>query len=196
MNKKEGWGILGIVLVLGLAAAAPAVAQDTGLYLGASFGSGKSKNTCEGFVGTCDDTDTAYKLFGGYQVNRNFGWELAYGYLGDVTGTGTFGGQAFDFEVTNKALDFSGIITLPVNDRFAVFGRLGVYRSQVELRGTFPGLQGGDHNTSFTWGLGMRFDFGRAFAVRAEWQHYPEIGGSNAGIDDIDYLSLGVVMRF
>src|SRR5688500_6432922 len=104
MNKKEGWGIFAIVLVLGLAAA-PAVAQeDRGFYLGGSLGSAKSKNTCEGFVGACDDTDTAYKLFGGYQVNRNFGWELAYGYLGDVTGTGTFGGQAFDFEVTNKAL--------------------------------------------------------------------------------------------
>lgn len=196
MNKKEGWGIFAIVVVLGLAAAPAAAQEDRGFYLGASLGSGKSKNTCEGFVGSCDDTDTAYKLFGGYQVNRNFAWELGYGYLGDVTGTGTFGGQAFDFEVTNKALDFSGIITLPVNDRFAVFGRLGIYRSQVELRGTFPGLQGGDHNSSFTWGLGVRFDFGRAFAVRAEWQHYPEIGGSNAGIDDIDYLSLGLVLQF
>jgi len=194
MNKKEGWGIFVVALVLGLAATAAAAQEDKGFYLGASLGSGKSKNTCEGFVGTCDDTDTAYKLFAGYQVNRNFGWEAGYGYLGDVSGRSTDG--TIDFEVTNKALDFSGIVTLPVNDRFAVFGRLGVYRSQVELRGTLGGLQGGDHNTSFTWGLGMRFDLARAFAVRAEWQHYPDIGGDAAGVDDMDLLTVGIVMRF
>jgi OmpA-OmpF porin, OOP family len=192
VNKKGSWGIFAAVLLLGLAAAPAAAQEDKGLYLGGSLGEAKSKNTCEGFPGPCDDTDTAYKLFGGYQVNRYFAWELGYGYLGDVTGTSVFG----SFEVTNKALDFSAIIALPINERFAVYGRLGVYRSQVELRGAFAGLQGGDHNTSFTWGLGLRFDFGRAVAVRAEWQHYPEIGGSNAGIDDIDYLSLGLVMRF
>jgi len=196
MKKKDGWGILGIVLVLGLATAAPAGAQDSGLYLGGSLGSAESKNTCKGIVGTCDDKDTAFKFFGGYQVNRNFAWELGYAFLGDVTGAGALGGTAFDFEITNKALDFSGIVTLPVNERFALFGRLGVYRSQVELSGTFPGLQGADHNTSFTWGLGLRFDFGRVLAVRAEWQHYPNIGGDNAGVDDIDFLSLGLVMRF
>ena len=196
MNKKESWGIFCIVLVLGLAAAAPAAAQDSGLYLGASLGTGKSKNTCEGIAGNCDDTDTAYKLFGGYQINRNLAWEVGYGYLGDVTASGTFAGVPLDFEVTNKALDFSGIVTLPVNERFAVFGRLGIYRSQVELRGNLGTLQGGDHNTSFTWGLGMRFDLGRAFAVRAEWQHYPNIGGDNAGVDDMDLLTLGLVMRF
>lgn len=194
MNKKEGWGIFAIALVLGLAAAPAAAQEDKGLYLGASLGSGKSKNTCEGFVGTCDDTDTAYKLFAGYQMNRNLGWEVGYGYLGDVSGRSSDG--SIDFEVTNKALDFSGIITLPVNDRFAVFGRLGVYRSQVELRGTLGSLQGGDHNTSFTWGLGVRFDLARAFAVRAEWQHYPDIGGDAAGVDDMDLLTLGLVMRF
>ena len=194
MNKKEGWSIFGILLVLGLAAAPAAAQEDQGFYLGASLGSGKSKNTCEGFVGACDDTDTAYKLFAGYQMNRNFGWEAGYGYLGDVSGRSTDG--TIDFEVTNKAFDFSGIVTLPVNDRFAVFGRLGVYRSQVELRGTLGSLQGGDHNTSFTWGLGLRFDLGRAFAVRAEWQHYPEIGGASAGVDDMDLLTLGLLMRF
>ena len=140
MNKKEGCSILGIVLVLALAASAPAAAQDSGVYLGASLGTGTSKNTCRGITGTCNETDTAYKLFGGYQVNRNFAWELGYGTLG--------------------------------------------------------GLQGSDHNTSFTWGLGLRFDLGRAYAVRAEWQHYPNIGGDNAGVDDIDLLTLGLVMRF
>src|SRR5688500_4414327 len=125
MNKKEGCGIFCIALLLGLAAAAPAAAQDEGVYLGASLGTGESKNSCRGIVGACDNNDTAYKLFGGYQVNRNFAWEPADGYLGDVSASGTAGGVPVNFEVTNKALDFTGVVTLPVNDRFAVFARLG-----------------------------------------------------------------------
>lgn len=194
MKKKEGWGILGIVLVSGFTAAAPAAAQDSGVYLGASLGAGTARTTCNGITGTCDDSDTGYKLFGGYQVNRNFAWEAGYAYLGDVTATGTDAlGTPVSFEKTNKALDFSGIVTLPVNDRFAVFGRLGIYRSQVERRGTSSGSA---HNASFTWGAGLRFDLGRAFAVRAEWQNYPDIGNDSIGKDDIDLLTLGLVMRF
>ena len=83
MNKKEGRGILGTVLALGLVAAAPAAAQDSGVYLGASLGTGESTSVCEGIVGSCDDNDTAYRLFGGYQMNRNFAWELGYASLGD-----------------------------------------------------------------------------------------------------------------
>jgi OOP family OmpA-OmpF porin len=195
MNKKDGWGILGIVLALGLAAAAPAAAQDSGVYLGASLGTGESTNACEGIVGTCDDTDTAYRLFGGYQMNRNFAWELGYANLGDVTASGTANGTPVNFEVTKKALDFSGIVTLPVSERFALFGRLGIYRSQAERRGSGVTV-GGSHNSSFTWGLGLRFDLWRALAVRAEWQHYPDIGGAAAGKDDVNLLTLGVVMPF
>lgn len=195
MNKKEGSAVLGILIVLALAAPLPAAAQER-LYVGASLGSAKSKNTCEGIIGTCDDQDTAYKLFGGYEFNRNVAVEAGYGYLGDVTATGTFQGQPLDFEVTNKALDVSAIFTAPFSERFAIFGRLGVYRSQVELRGSLGPLQGGDQNSAFTWGAGVRIGFGRALAVRAEWQHYPNIGGSNAGVDDIDYMSLGLILGF
>jgi OmpA-OmpF porin, OOP family len=197
MNKKEGRGIFGALLVLCLAAA-PAAAQDSGAYLGASLGTGESTNACEGIVGgSCDDNDTAYRLFGGYQMNRNFAWELGYASLGDVTASGIDIGSGLpvNFEVTKKALDFSGIVTLPLTERFGVFGRLGIYRSQVERRGTGV-TTGGSHNTSFTWGLGLRFELWRAAAVRAEWQHYPDIGGDAAGKDDVNLMTLGLVMRF
>jgi OOP family OmpA-OmpF porin len=195
MNKKESWGIFSIVVVLGLAGA-PAAAQDAGAYLGASLGTGESANACEGIVGTCDDKDTGYRLFGGYEMNRNLAWEIGYAYLGDVVVNGTDSlGAPVNFEATKKALDFSGIVTLPLSDRFGVFGRLGIYRSQAERRGTGVAT-GGSHNTSFTWGLGLRFDLARAIAVRAEWQHYPDIGGDAAGKDDVNLMTLGLVMRF
>lgn len=194
MKKNHGLAISALALTL---AAAPAIAQeDAGVYLGASLGTGTASNSCLGITGNCDDTDTAYRLFGGYQVNRNFAWEVGYGYLGDVTVNGTDGGGgAVNFESTRKALDFSGVVMLPMTERFSLFGRLGIYRSQTERRGTGV-TTGGDHNTSFTWGLGGMIHFGRALAVRAEWQQYPDIGGDSSAVDDVDLLTLGLVMRF
>jgi OOP family OmpA-OmpF porin len=195
MKNKERFAIPALLLVLSLAAA-PAAAQDAGFYLGGQLGTGNSSDACRGITGTCDDTDTAYKLLGGYQVNRNWAWELAYAYLGDVTADGTSDrGGAVRFEATKKALDFSGIATLPLNERFGVFARLGIYRSQTERRGSGVST-GADHNSSFTWGFGARFELWRAMAVRAEWQHYPDIGGDNSGTDDVNLLTLGLLMRF
>ena len=183
MNKKRGWAIRGLALLCCLAAAS-AAAQEPGVYLGASLGTGEARNTCNGVVGVCDDKDTAYRLFGGYQMNRNLGWELGYAYLGDVGISGT--------ERTSKALDFSGVVGVPVNERLTVYGRLGVYRSQIELHPSGASA----HNTSFTWGAGLRFNLWRFLALRAEWQVYNDTGNDATGKDDIDMLSLGVVMPF
>src|SRR4051812_49737732 len=70
-----------VIATFGLAAAAfalPAAAQmNTGaLYAGLSIGQSKFSDACEGsvpagFTVTCDDKDTAWRIFGGYQFHPN-----------------------------------------------------------------------------------------------------------------------------
>lgn len=55
--------------------AGPTFAQDGAFYVGASIGKAEAKDVCTGVSGpgvTCDDKDTTWKIFGGYQFNRNF----------------------------------------------------------------------------------------------------------------------------
>ena len=180
MNKK-GWAILGVLAAL---AAAPAAAQDTPhWYLGGSAGSATAKHHCDNTT-ACDETDGAFKLFGGYQFNRNVAVEIGYADLG------TFVADATDTDI--RALDAVAQFTAPLSQRFALIGRIGAYRSHVEASGA---TNAGAHNTSFTWGLGIAFSFSRSFELRGEWQHYPDIGGGGAGTHDIDFLSLGLVLR-
>ena len=55
---------------------------NTGWYAGASVGQSKLKDACSG-IGSCDDKDTAWRILGGYQINRNFAAELGYHDLGN-----------------------------------------------------------------------------------------------------------------
>jgi OOP family OmpA-OmpF porin len=177
--NKQGWAILGVLAAL---AAAPAAAQEErGIYLGGSAGNAASKHTCDG-AASCDDNDEAFRLFGGYQFNRNVAFEAGYVDLGDFVADGT--------ETSVRVLDAAAVFTAPISERFAIIGRLGAYRSHVEASGA---TTSGAHNTSFTWGLGVQYNFSRAFGLRAEWQHFPDIG--DGGPDDIDYFSLGLVLR-
>lgn len=180
MNKR-GWAILGVLAAL---AAAPAAAQDERyIYLGGSAGKATNKKVCDG-AATCDNNEEAFKVFGGYQFNRNVALEIGYADLGDFSADGT--------ETSVRLLDAVAQITAPLSERFAIIGRVGAYRSHVEASGVNTS---GTHNTSFTWGLGVQFNVSRALGLRAEWQQYPDVGGGGIPEADIDVLLLGLVLR-
>jgi len=192
-----------LVFAAALAAAMtlPAVAsaqmrgdQATGWYVGASVGQAKAKTACDGLSGsgiTCDDTDTTWKLFGGYQFNRNLAAELGYSDFGKVKASA---GTLTD-EVKATAWELVGIGALPVADRFSVYGKLGLYHAETKETTNFVG-NFKDTNNDLTFGFGARYDFTQNVGVRAEWQRYKDVGGSSVGKDDFDVISVGVVWRF
>src|SRR2546430_13640819 len=70
-----------------MAAPAVSIAQargETGWYAGITLGQSEVKDVdCAG--ASCDKKDTAFRILGGYQINRNFAAELGYHDLGKVT---------------------------------------------------------------------------------------------------------------
>src|SRR3954465_8992758 len=109
-------------LVVGLTAAVfalPAAAQmtsdTTGFYVGGSIGQSKIKD-CSG----CDDKDTAWRVLGGYQLNRNFSPALGYPNLGEFGSTKV------------NAWELVGVGLLPVANQFGVYGKLGAHHSELK----------------------------------------------------------------
>ena len=135
-----------------------------------------------GHVGRADwdranDEDTSIRMLGGYQFNKNIAIEFGYIDLGKVAG-----GSA-----TGKASDVVGVGSIPLADKFSVYGKLGFAWSEVK------GFGQNESGLELTYGLGASYDFSPTVAFRGEWQKYPDAGD---GATDIDVLSIGVIFRF
>lgn len=172
INKKWLAAMVGAAAMT-LSAGAMAQQADTGWYAGASFGQSDLDI----------DKDTAWKIFGGYQLNRNLSVELGYTNLGEVSeGVGPLRVSA---EAT--AWEVIGVYKFPVANQLSLYGLAGIAMTEVDVE--FLGVSASDDSTELTFGFGAQYDFSRNVGLRAQWQRY----GAD---EDIDVISLGVAVKF
>lgn len=160
--------------------AGAAAAQQPGLssvYIGGTIGQAEYKDGGGG-----DDKDTAWRILGGYQFNRYFAAELGYHNLGEASAAGG--------ALEGTAWELVGIGAYPIVDKLSVYGKLGVYRGELEA----PGAE--ETNTDLTFGVGLQYEVLKNVGLRGEWQRYSKMGGGNLVETDVDVLSVGVVYRF
>jgi len=165
--------------------------SDLGFYAGASVG--QSKSDCNG-GGSCDDKDTAYRIFGGYKFHPNIAVEGGYAPLGE-TSASVLGGNV---TAEANAWDIEGVGSWGLGNNFSVFGKLGFYNAEVKLGGVASGKK---TTTDLLYGLGGQYDFNRNLGLRLEWSRYsgvksPDVAGISGGDSDVDVLSLGALWRF
>ena len=167
MYKRLG---LSALAALGLMAATAAQADtQPGFYAGAGIGSttiGDDDLDDTGF----DDSDTGFKVFGGYTFNQNFGVEVSYFDFGE--GSAEAGNSSVSVGVTGLAA--SAVGRLPINDMFAVFGKLGFASYDVDLDfSNVPGFGNGhlsDSDSDMIYGVGGALSFGGNFEARLEYE--------------------------
>jgi OOP family OmpA-OmpF porin len=202
MNIKRAIALTGLVAVTaGISLLASA--QDAGFYAGAAVGQSRISDACEGVTVACDDKDTAWKVFGGYQFNKNFGAEVGYVDLGKATANGVITGVTVSADAKVKGFEVLGVGTLPIANNFSAYGKLGFFRWDLDVSatGVISGfsatVSASETGTDFTFGLGLKYDFAKNIGARLEWQRYNDIGKeSTTGKSDADLFSLGIVFKF
>ena len=187
MGHWKGFVVALAALVFGTAAfaqeGAPAVRH---LYAGFGFGQAQWRPGCPSNVPNCDDTNPGLRAFAGYQLNRIFSAEAAFGNYGKATGPNA--------DIKGHGWEASGLAAWPVWREVSVFARLGIYRGVVKGGGQFAGHT--ETNYGATYGLGVQADFTRNIAARLEWQMFPGIGGSSIIDNDIQLVTLSALWRF
>lgn len=194
-----------------------AAADDAFWYVGGNIGQSRAKIddaritaslTGAGLSTTIsdDNTNIAFKLFGGYQFNKNLAVEAGYFNLGQFGYTATTvppsfaGTRSGNIKLQGLNLDAVGI--LPLNDKFSVFGRLGLQYAQAKDTFSSTGIvpvpadpNPSKNSLNYKAGLGVQYDFTQALGMRVEAERY-RINDAIGNKGDVNMYSLGLVYRF
>lgn len=184
---------LAAIALLSLSSAAMA---DRGPYAGIGFGrTSIDVGDTSGFNVTVDDTDSGFKVYGGYQIINNLAIEAGYANLGEAT---FVFGPAVTAKFEAAAVFVDAVGTLPLTDGFALLGRAGLAFTQAELSATRFGFSASEKedDVSLKLGLGAQYSFTKNLALRAEWERYLEVGGETTGEADIDIASVSLNVKF
>ena len=202
------------LMALAMIASSYAVADDTGWYGGINIGQSRANiddpRITSGLLGSGfattsindDDRDTGYKLYGGYQLYKNFAIEGGYfdlgrfGFTATTVPAGTLNGS-----IRLKGLNLDAVGILPFNEKFSAFGRAGV--NYAEAKDSFSGTGAvsvlnpnpSKREANYKFGVGLQYNFTESLGMRAEAERY-RINDAVGNKGDIDLLSVGLVYRF
>lgn len=203
--------VRGLCVSAGVAFASGAMAQG---YVGVGVGQGhaslpSTSTTVLGlaFTGAADKTsDTAYKLYGGYQFTPNWGFEVGYNDLGNkYSVTGSYGGLPYVADYKMDNLYFAATGTWPLQGGFSLLGKLGVVDNKVSggsicSGATCASFGVSDSNTDVLFGIGAQYAFMKGWAARLEYENYGKVSkdvwGTGAGDLKADAWNLSVNYAF
>lgn len=213
MNFAKASGTFSL-LALATIVSPMAFAQESGWYGGANLGQSAATiddaRITSNLIGqglmpsslTDRDRGTGYKLFGGYQFNRNFALEGGYfnlgkfGYTANTVPTGTLNG---DIRIQGLNLDLVG--KLPITEKFSLIGRIGA--NYADSSDTFMGTGAvrvtnpnpSKRETNGKLGFGAEYAFNEALAMRVEAERY-RVNDAIGNNGHVDLISVGLVYRF
>lgn len=189
-----------LALIAALAAAANAWGQGSrGGYMGAAIGQAYYKHTCAGAPAAiaCNGDDTAWRVFGGYQLKPGFAVEVGFHALGSIAAQGNGPGTVTQ-TADVRAVDLVYAGSWAMSNRLALITKLGFYFGKLQVDASPAGITRGWESRStndITYGLGVGYELTDHAEFRLEWQHFGHFGTGASDLD-IHLFSLGALYRF
>ena len=170
-----------------LALAPLAALADAGFYVSGSVGSASLSEDFDGF--NVDSDSTAFRLIAGWQFNDHFSLEGGYQSFGAFDQTFDVDGQTVDISVDADGFALGATGSLPLSDRFALFGRAGAFfwAGNAEINNV---SQARPEDTNLYLGTGASFALAGRLKLIADWTRF------NLEDTESDVISLGLTYRF
>lgn len=175
--------------------AVPAMAEDmeSGLSLGVDAGRAEARNACDNVI-NCSSDDTTVRVSLGWQFTPMIGIEAGYASFGTVFESND---NNFSANQDANAWTLSVLGTIPVADRFGLYGRVGAARFDNDASGLVQGVPVSSENeTKPFFGAGLKFGLTENVALRAEYQRYKDLANLGGVKDDVDAWTGGLVFTF
>ena len=222
-------GILSLASTAGAYAQSPPQ-SDEGFYVGVGFGPSKFDQSKADFDAGVSGTFTnagfavsnpasalgtsSTELHGlfGYRFSSYYGFELGFVDVGKLSYSATMtlsgGGLpspspgSISGEVSSKGPLLSMIGTIPLQKRWEIFGRLGLFYADttIDLDAKISGVAGSSsvsaRSTDWALGIGGALNLNRRFSIRLEYQKFKDVGDPDqTGESDVDVIDLGLLFR-
>ncbi|MFI5444782.1 outer membrane beta-barrel protein [Polaromonas sp. UC242_47] len=186
-----------LLAFVGTALLAPWAAQAEGAYVGVNVGRAEQKASIA--EGSLKDNSTGYKLYGGYALNQNFGLEGGYVDLGKASVSSRNGAVTSKISSKPNAFYLAATGTLPLNDQFSLFAKLGVSLNHTKIH--FEDTTGANENsskrrTTALIGIGAAYNISKEMALVAEYEDFGKIARAD-GLDlKANLFSIGLRYKF
>lgn len=183
--------------LLGLLASTNVLAEiQPGFYAGVGLGSATieldADPTLDDFK--FDSDDTAFKVFGGYNINQYFAAEAAYFDGGEPEETVVRGpGVNGTVGLGTTGLIASVLGRIPLGEIFSLYGKLGLASYEVEGKGRLNGdviIEETGTEDDVAYGFGAAVSVGASFELRAEYESISISDG------DFTLLTVNGLFRF
>lgn len=173
----------GLLLAVLVSAGAQAADDGKGGYVGIAAGGAKTE--IDIFI---DESDTAWKIFGGWSFNRYIAAEV--GYFDGGNPTATVGTQRR--QVESDGFFAAAVGSLPIGEHVSLFARLGYAYYDATLSVQAPGLDLSetDDDADLLYGFGATAHITDAFDVRLEFE------ALNVPTSAFEMLTLSAIYRF
>ena len=192
--RKGSFKIVAVAALLLLTASA----ANASFYVGGALGQTSSDAESLGFGdpsasgASVDESDTGFKVFGGYNFMKFFSVEAAYV---DVTGPGVEVAGSEPMSMTSSAdgFAFEAVGVMPVGMKFQLFAEYGLFLwdGQADFSSQSLGsFSASDDGTDPTFGVGFGWNVIPKGQLRFEAERY--------AVDemDLDMYSAGFAYRF
>lgn len=191
----------------------PLMAQTTtdyseGWYMGGNVGistanidKDKITQNLTNYSYSDDEQDLGYKLFGGYQFNKNFAIEGGYFNLGKFDYSLSTPNGSLNGDIKVMGLNLDAVAILPITEDFSAFARIGANYAQSKdsfnTTGTISISDNSpkENDLNYKFGAGLQYSLTEALALRLEAERY-RINDAVGNDGDIDFFSIGLIYKF
>ena len=176
-----------------------------GLYIGGGIGQSDATDGCDvsgTVLSNCDTDGTAWKAYGGYQINKWLGAELSYLKFADVDTSGTASGVPFSATTETWGIGAHAVGQIPIPldvavlNKISILGKIGAVRWDQDRNSSLAALSGDDTGWTFAWGFGLQYTFSERLGLRAEWEQFNDVGDASTGESNIQMWNVGLNFKF
>lgn len=151
-----------------------------------------------------DDKGFAWSVFGGYQFTKYFAAELGYADVGSAKyhaeglvippGGVSPEPDAFNADLSAKGPTLAAVGTLPLNDRFSLQGRAGLFFADTTIE--FDGGEVSENSNDVFLGIGAAFEINPRLSLSLNFVHYKDVGDEDeTGEADVNVVNLALTTR-